>query len=160
MKNKTYYTIVQNFDQKDFELRQFREIVKPNELLADFHSFVPSMGISSRVIDTRLDYGFIISECLSEGHQKSRFDFNRLESALEFTFKVNTALYDGLNSRLVKAQKLNLRKALYSMPFMSDDKQQKYQHYLDTIAKLQEVVASKPEFFDFHKYDEVEFLNQ
>jgi hypothetical protein len=160
MTNKTYYTIVQNFDQKDFELRQFREIVKPNELLADFHSFVPSMGISSRVIDTQLDYGFIISECLFKGRQKSRFDFNRLESALEFAFKVNTALYDGLNSRLVKAQKLNLRKTLYSMPFISDDKQQKYQHYLDTIVKLQEVGASKPEFFDFHKYVEVEFLNQ
>lgn len=160
MKNKTYYTIVQNFDQKDFELRQFRNIVKPNELLVDFHSFVPSMGISSKVIQAPLDYGFLISERLSDGRPKSRFDFSRLETALEFTFKVNTALYDGLNSRLDKAQKLNLRKAFYSLSFVSDDKQRKHQHYLNTIAKLQEVGASKPEFFDFHKYVQVEFLNQ
>ena len=159
MKNKTYYTIIQNFDQKDFEFRQFRDIVKPNELLVDFHSFVPSMGISSKVINTSLNYGFNIRERLSNGRPKSRFDFSRLESALEFTFKVNTALYNSINSRLDKSQKLNLRKILYSMPFVSEDKQQKYQHYLDTIATLQEVGASKPEFFDFHKYVQVDFLN-
>lgn len=73
--------------------------------------------------------------------------------------QVNTALYNSINSRLDKAQKLNLRKILYSMPFVSEDKQQKYQHYLDTIATLQEVGASKPEFFDFHKYVQVDFLN-
>lgn len=160
---KTYFTIVQDFDAKDYELRQFRNLVQSNELLIDFHSFVPSMGVSSKLIQTPLDYGFVICERILDvrrQHLLGRFEFKRLETALEFSFKANVSLYDGLNSRLAKAKKLSLRKSLYSVAFMSEAKQKKYQHYLETIAKLQEIVASKPEFFDFHKHVKVEFTDR
>lgn len=160
---KTYFTIVQDFDAKDYELRQFRNLVQSNELLIDFHSFVPSMGVSSKLIQTPLDYGFVICERILDvrrQHLLGRFEFKRLETALEFSFKANVSLYDGLNSRLAKAKKLSLRKSLYSVAFMSEAKQKKYQHYLETIAKIQEIGASKPEFFDFHKHVKVEFTDR
>lgn len=160
---KTYFTIVQDFDAKDYELRQFRQIVQSNELLTDFHSFVPSMGVSSKLIQSPLDYGFIICERILDDrrqHNLGRFDFKRLETALEFSFKSNVSLYDGINSRLVKSRKLSLKKSLYSVAFMSESKQKKHQHYLETIAKLQEIGASKPEFFDFHKHVKVEFTDR
>lgn len=105
---KTYFTIVQDFDSKDYELRQFRNIVQSNELLTDFHSFAPSMGVSSKLIQTPLDYGFVICERILDvrrQHLLGRFEFKRLEKALEFSFKANVSLYDGINSRLVKSQK-------------------------------------------------------
>jgi hypothetical protein len=169
MKNKTYFTIVQNLDLKDLEMRRFREVVQPNELLSAFHSFAPSMGVSSDLIQMPLDYGFIIQEKISDGHKFNslgrpnylgRFDFNRLESALEFSYKANRSIYDAINARLAKAQTLNLRKAFYSMAVLSKDKQQKHQHYLETIAKLQEIGDGQPSFFDFHKHVHVEFAQR
>lgn len=149
---KTYFTIVQDFDSKDYELRQFRNIVQSNELLTDFHSFAPSMGVSSKLIQTPLDYGFVICERILDvrrQHLLGRFEFKRLEKALEFSFKANVSLYDGINSRLVKSQKLSLRKSLYSVAFMSEAKQKKYQHYLETIAKLQKLEPASLIFLIF-----------
>lgn len=169
MKNKTYFTIVQDLAVKDLEMRRFREIVQPNELLTAFHSFAPSMGVSAGLIQIPLNYGFIIQEKISDGQKFNslgrpnylgRFDFNRLESALEFSYKANRSIYDGIKDRLAKAQKLNLRKAFYSMSVLSKEKQQKHQHYLETIAKLQEIGDSQPSFFDFHKHVHVEFAQQ
>lgn len=160
---KTYFTIVQDFDAKDYEFRQFRNLVQSNELLIDFHSFDPSMGVSSKVIQTPLDYGFVICERILDDRRKhilGRFDFKRLENALEFAFKANVSLYDGINSRLVKAKKFSLKKSLYSIPFISEDNQRKYQNYLETIANLQETVANKPDFFDFFRYVQVEFTDR
>lgn len=169
MKNKTYFTIVQDLAVKDLEMRRFREIVQPNELLIAFHSFAPSMGVSGGLIHMPLDYGFIIQERLTDGSQFNilgrpiqlgRFDFKRLESALEFAYKANSSIYKSINARLEKAQKLNLRKTLYSLPFMSVDKQQKHQHYLETIEKLQEISSSQHDFFGFHRYVKVEFAQR
>lgn len=163
MKNKTYFTIVQNLDVKDIEMRRFREIVQPNELLTAFHSFAPSMGVSGGLIHMPLDYGFIICERKSDERRferLGRFDFNRLESALEFSYKANRSIYDSIKSRLEIAQKLSLRKSLYSIPFMPEAKQQKHQHYLETVAKLQEIVDSQPDFLGFHKHVHVEFAQQ
>lgn len=169
MKNKTYFTIVQNFDVKDLEMRRFRDVVQPNELLSAFHSFAPSMGVSGGLIQVPLDYGFVIQERISDGHKFNslgrpnylgRFDFNRLESALEFSYKANRTIYESINARLAKAKKLNLRKAFYSLSVLSKDKQQKHQHYLETITKLQEIGDSQPSFFDFHKHVHVEFAQR
>lgn len=162
MQNKTYFTIVQDFDAKEYELRQFRNLVQSNELLTAFHSFAPSMGVSSKLIQTPLDYGFVICERKFDDRRQSvmgRFDFKRLETALEFAFKSRNAIYENINARLGKAQQLNLRKALYSLPFVSNTKQEKHQNYLETISTLQEIATSKPEFFDFHKYVKVEFAD-
>jgi len=169
MKNKTYFTIVQDLAVKDLEMRRFREIVQPNELLTAFHSFAPSMGVSGGLIHMPLDYGFIIQERITDGSQFNilgrpiqlgRFDFKRLESALEFSYKANKSIYDSINARLAIAQKLNLRKALYSMPFMPEAKQQKHQHYLETVTKLQEITDCQPDFLGFHKHVHVEFAQQ
>lgn len=164
MKNKTYFTIVQDLDVKNLEMRRFRDIVQPNELLSAFHSFSPSMGVTGGLIQVPLDYGFIIQEKISEKFNSlgrpnylGRFDFNRLESALEFSYKANKSIYEAINARLEKAQKLNLRKAFYSMSVLSTEKQQKHQHYLETIAKLQEIVDNQPDFLGFHKHVHVEF---
>lgn len=169
MKNKTYFTIVQDLDVKDIEMRRFRDVVQPNELLSAFHSFAPSMGVTGGLIQIPLNYGFIIQEKISDGQKFNslgrpnylgRFDFNRLESALEFSYKANKSIYESINARLAKAQKLNLRKAFYSLSLLSNEKQQKHQHYLETIAKLQEIADSKPSFFDFHKHVHVEFAQR
>lgn len=169
MKNKTYFTIVQDLAVKDLEMRRFREIVQPNELLTAFHSFAPSMGVSCGLIHMPLDYGFIIQERITDGSQFNilgrpiqlgRFDFKRLESALEFSYKANSSIYESITARLAKAQKLNLRKSFYSMAVLSKDKQEKHQHYLETIAKLKEIVDNQPSFFDFHKNVHVDFAQQ